>query len=221
MGEKLSGYPIVFWSRSLNLGGFREQVAPSFPDRAIRERSDVRALGGHDPMRPFGRLSAGTLKLTKDVRGLRAEIDMPPTTAARDALESIHRGDTPGWSFAFTALEDSWVMDGDLPLRTLVDGEISEVSCACTWPAYPATEAASRDGRIAQAEAGTGASERAQAREFAARFRSLARRHPGLEVRVDYRGADTQYRVILSSDRVPYRPSMAMRRRQLQMISMA
>jgi len=45
-------------------------------------------------------------------------------------------------------------------------------------------------------------------------FRELARRRPGLEIRVDYRGEEPEYEVVLSHER--YRPSVAMRRRIMQ-----
>jgi hypothetical protein len=216
----LRGHALVFNVRSLELGGFVEQIAPSFVERTLRERLDVRALVAHDPLRPMGRLSANTLRLRADSRGLLAEIDPPDTTSARDALESINRGDAPGWSFAFRTLEDRWTMDGNTPLRTLLDGKIREVSCACTWPAYPATEAAGRYARVGYAEAGTGITDREWAQAFAERFRALVRECPGLEARVDYRGATPKYRRIFPGERRPYRPSLAMRRRQLLVASL-
>ncbi|HEY1189785.1 MAG TPA: HK97 family phage prohead protease, partial [Gemmata sp.] len=44
---------------------------------------------------------AGTLRLFVDAVGLRYEIDPPDTTAARDLIQSLRRGDISGSSFAF------------------------------------------------------------------------------------------------------------------------
>ncbi len=216
MPEKLVGYPIVFWSRSLDLGGFVEQIAPSAVERTFTEKIDVRALVAHDPLRPLGRLSAGTLRLSTDRRGLRAEIDPPETSYADDALESIRRGDATGFSFSFRTLADSWVMDGETPLRTLTDMIVREVSAAVVWPAYVATEAASRYANVAHVEeCGTGVSDRESAQEFAGRFRRLAADCPGLEVRGDYTGERARFVPIVPGAR--YRPSVSLLRAKMQL----
>jgi phage head maturation protease len=42
-------------------------------------------------------------------------------------------------SFAFRALEDDWNYDGDIPVRTVVDMRVSEVSIV-SRPAYTQTD---------------------------------------------------------------------------------
>lgn len=77
-----------------------ERIMPTAFNRAIQE-DDVRGLFNHDSAVVLGRSGAGTLRLSVDSIGLRYEIDPPDTTAARDLIQSLRRGDISGSSFAF------------------------------------------------------------------------------------------------------------------------
>ena len=139
--RKLRGHAVVFDSMSEDLGGFREIIAPDAVDRTLKEGLDVRALVDHDSSKVIGRTRAGTLSLYKERRGLRVEIDPPNTTAGRDILESVARGDITGMSFGFRVMPegDTWRDDGEGNLlREVRDMTISEVSIV-TFPAYQAT----------------------------------------------------------------------------------
>lgn len=135
----LRGYAIVFNALSEPIMFFREKVAPEFVDRTFEEAIDVRALVDHDSAKVLARLSARTLTLKKDAKGLLVEIDPPDTSYARDLIESVRRRDVTGMSFSFRTLKDMWDETKDPPERTLLDGRIREVS-PVTFPAYPATE---------------------------------------------------------------------------------
>ena len=139
MRQKLVGHAIVFNTLSEQLMFFREQIAPEAVDRTLNERIDMRALIDHETSKLMGRLTAGTLRVKKDQRGLLVEIDPPDTTYSRDALESVRRGDLTGMSFAFRTLKDQWDETTDPPTRTVLDMRVSEVSLV-TFPAYPATD---------------------------------------------------------------------------------
>lgn len=141
--RKIVGYAAKFNSRSVELWGFVEEIAPGAFDRALREAHDVRALVDHDPSRILGRSKAGTLRLSVDEAGLVSEIDPPDTQASRDIQVSLERGDVTGMSFGFRVISDEWRTDGKMPLRTIRDLELFDVSVV-TYPAYPATEVSMR-----------------------------------------------------------------------------
>jgi len=103
---QLSGYAAKYNSKSTDLGGFREQIAPGAFDKALRENADVRALKNHDANYVLGRTKSGTLRLSTDSVGLRFTVDLPPTQYAMDLHTAVKRGDMDQCSFAFKALED-------------------------------------------------------------------------------------------------------------------
>jgi HK97 family phage prohead protease len=144
---KVVGYAAVFGPFSEDLGGFRERVDPGAFDRSLKEGRDIRALIDHDTAKVLGRSSVDTLRLAKDDRGLRVEINLPDTSYARDLRALMERGDVSQMSFAFLLGPDGdkWEGRGDdgLRIRTLLDVELIEVSIV-TLPAYPDTTAAVR-----------------------------------------------------------------------------
>src|SRR5947209_1729808 len=98
---KITKFPVVFDSDSVDLGGFIETIAPSAVDRTLRNSSEVVALVNHNSDMPLGRRSAHTLALAKRDRGLQAIIDVDEgVTFAADFLRILDRGDAPGGSFA-------------------------------------------------------------------------------------------------------------------------
>lgn len=144
--RRLRGYAIVFNTLSQVLGSgpvsFREIIAPEAMDRTLKEAIDLRALVDHDPGKVLGRLSANTLEAQKDGRGLRVTIEPDPEISyAKDIMRAVKRGDVSGMSFGFRALEDDWNYDEDIPVRTVMDMRVSEVSIV-TFPAYTATDVA-------------------------------------------------------------------------------
>jgi HK97 family phage prohead protease len=149
---KIVGYAAVFNSLSEELYGFREMVMPGAFDRALKERHDVRALVNHDENQILGRTKAGTLTLSVDAKGLKAEIEPPDTQAARDAVTSVKRGDLDGMSFAFRTLTDAWRTQDGEQIRELLDLELVDVSVVA-FPAYPATTVSARALEQARAAA--------------------------------------------------------------------
>lgn len=137
--EKLTitGYASVFGSQSLDMG-FREVVHRGAFKRSLSDGADVRALVDHDPSRLLGRTKSGTLSLKTDKTGLRATINPPDTTAGRDTVESLRRGDLDGMSFAFRTVSDKWETKDGQDVRTLLDVDLLDVSIV-TYPAYPDT----------------------------------------------------------------------------------
>jgi HK97 family phage prohead protease len=142
-GRTVVGYAAIFNSET-NIGGqFRERVSPGAFSNGVS--GDVRALFGHDAKQVLGRTKSGTLRLSEDERGLRVEIDLPDTQTGRDLRESMARGDIDGMSFGFNVPRggDSWDDNGAIPLRTLRNVNLLEVSVVA-FPQYEDTEAGLR-----------------------------------------------------------------------------
>jgi uncharacterized protein len=76
------------------------------------------------------------LKLAKVASGLHVTISTP--ISARGYVESVRRRDVTAMSFAFRALDDTWRLVDGIPIREVLDGQISEVS-AVAFPAYRST----------------------------------------------------------------------------------
>jgi HK97 family phage prohead protease len=128
------GYGAVFNSESNNLGGFTEFISRDAFNG--RENDDVRFLLNHDANYIMGRTTSGTLRLSVDDKGLRYEVDIPDTTAGRDLLVSLKRGDITQSSFAFIVEEDSWDQGEKGAIRTIKKvSRLYDVS-AVTYPAY-------------------------------------------------------------------------------------
>jgi HK97 family phage prohead protease len=137
----IEGYAAVYNKLSEDLGGFREKIKPGAFRKSLK-RSDTVMLFNHDPNYPLGRVSAGTLELKEDSRGLLVRAK-PPRSAGR-IIESIQRGDVTKMSFGFTTERDSWVHKKDESIRTLEEvGELPDVG-PVVFPAYPDTQVAIR-----------------------------------------------------------------------------
>jgi HK97 family phage prohead protease len=141
-GKRIRGYAIVFNSLSENLGGFKEIIAPEAVNRTVNDGLDVRALVDHDSAKVIGRTRAGTLRLRKDSRGLQIEVEPDDEISyAKDIMRAVARGDVSGMSFGFRVAKggDHWDYEGQMPVRTVTDMIVSEVSIV-TFPAYQATD---------------------------------------------------------------------------------
>ncbi len=122
---------------------FREMFRPGSLTKTIAEqdiRSHLEHHGGY-----LGRTSNGSLRLIDSATELRYELDLPDTTAGRDAAALLERRDLGGASLGFRALpgDATWSVDADdgLPLRTVSAARVSVVDLVTT-PAYPSTSAA-------------------------------------------------------------------------------
>lgn len=170
--QRLIGYAAVFNSLSLDLGGFRERIAPGAFRNALG--GDVRALVNHDPNLVLGRTTSGTVRLAEDERGLYVEVDLPPTQMARDLWVLVQRGDVSQMSFRFWVPSpegETWERVNGETIRTLLDVRIDDVTVA-TYPAYPSSVVAVQQ-RAAQFAAGLDTQAR-RTRDAEARKRALA-----------------------------------------------
>ena len=148
----VSWYPALFDSLSEDLGGFRERIGRRAFSKTLAER-EVKSFVNHDPNQILGRTERGTLKVSVDVRGLRAETALPDTSYARDLIVNIDSGNISGGSFMFRATDDRWEMedlDGvETLVRTVREAQLYEVSLV-TMPAYPATEGSAQLRSVAE-----------------------------------------------------------------------
>lgn len=135
-GEGMSGHSIVVNELSLDLGGFRERIMPGALTRTFKETQDVRALWNHNADLTLGRLSANTLSIRQDAKGLFMQLTPPKWASSH--METVGRRDVTGQSFGFMALDDEWFGDGPIPIRHVLDMRVSEVSVVA-FPAYPQT----------------------------------------------------------------------------------
>lgn len=106
--KTVEGYAIVFNSESRDLGGFRERILPEAIEGVI-ERSDILALLNHDQSRGLLARSTngvGTLKLTRDEKGVKYTFTPPDTSLGNEVVEGIRRGDIRTSSFAFAVDKD-------------------------------------------------------------------------------------------------------------------
>lgn len=146
--DVVRGYAAMFNKRSENLGSndrpLFEEIAPGAFDDVLGD--DVRALFNHDPNLILARSKAGkgTLRLFVDENGLGYEFAPPDTTAGRDLRVSMQRGDVDQSSFGFRVLEDKWVEENNVVVRTIKKvARLFDVS-PVTYPAYPDTAVALR-----------------------------------------------------------------------------
>jgi HK97 family phage prohead protease len=141
----IEGYAAIFNQRSLDLGGFVEEILPGAFTRTLQARDQV-ALWSHDTSKPLGRKSRGTLTISEDETGLSVRITPPDTSWGRDALVSVERGDAQGMSFGFIVPQggDAWRQEGGKVIRSLIDVDLIEFS-PVVFPAYPQTSATTRE----------------------------------------------------------------------------
>ena len=131
-------------SLSVDMWGFREQVAPGAFADTLAAGDDVRALFNHDPNIILGRTKSGTLRLAEDDTGLYVEIDPPDTEQARALVAGIERGDVDQMSFGFAVIMDKWSIDANEQyVRTLEQVKLYDVS-PVVYPAYPDTSVSVR-----------------------------------------------------------------------------
>lgn len=161
-GQMLVGYGAVFHRDGEGGTEYRlaeqavERIAPTAFDAVLSSGADVRGLYNHDPGQVLGRTAAGTMRLKTDARGLRYEIDLPDTQAARDLSALIQRGDISGSSFSFSVSDagQTWRRDEKrgVAVRTITNVSALVDVGPVTFPAYAGTTAATRcDGDSGEA----------------------------------------------------------------------
>lgn len=185
----LIGYGAVFNSSSRDLGGWFEEIdplafGPAGPGGEVDMTRHTRVLcrSEHDSRLLLGTTDAGTLRLFIDEIGLRYEVDLPDTSAGRDAAVLAERGDYRFSSFAFSTLDAEWREDGDDRLiRRVLSARLVDVAPVAD-PAYWGASVGKRDFDIDEIRASLHASDTSEPAppgdfERAATDRARAKEH--------------------------------------------
>jgi HK97 family phage prohead protease len=135
---KVSGYAAVF-NQETDIGGsYREVIAPGAFTDAIG-RDDVVFVINHEGL-PLARTRSGTLTLREDEKGLYMETELDPTDPdVMSIVPKMKRGDLDKMSFAFSPSVQEWNDSGDIPIRTIREAALFDVSIV-TNPAYEGTD---------------------------------------------------------------------------------
>lgn len=138
-GQRVEGYAAVFDDEADIGGFFRERIAPGAFAAALQRGDDVVFLINHEGL-PLARTRSGTLHLSEDARGLRVESVLDPEDPdVRRVLPKMRRGDLDRMSFAFAPTRQEWDESGEIPLRTIHEVRLYDVSVV-TEPAYAGTD---------------------------------------------------------------------------------
>lgn len=147
-GITVEGYAAVF-DEETDIGGmFREKIERGAFKDAIG-RDDVVFLINHDGL-PLARTRSGTLTLEEDDHGLKIRTVLDPSDPDVARIHGkMKRGDLDKMSFAFWADRQEWDESGDIPVRTVKEARLHDVSIVTT-PAYDGTEIGLRSLEAAQ-----------------------------------------------------------------------
>lgn len=148
------GYPVVFNSLSLDLGGFKEQIDPRAFDEVLASSPDVHFVWDHDTRYVGARTRNGTLALNVDHRGVFMDAQVGNYSWAKDLRLSLERGDIDQGSFKFTVGDDDWDADGEGNITRTVRNVSGLYDVTVTAQgAYPQTSMAVARSLIASARA--------------------------------------------------------------------
>lgn len=136
MAETISGFAIS-WNRPAIIAGlFEERFARGAFDKHLAQNPDVAALWSHDPSRPLGRVSNGSLKLRATEAGLYYSLEPnPDAPLGQEALATVGNGTVNEVSVSFTPVVEEWTDDGDIPKRLITEAKLYEISLVL-WGAY-------------------------------------------------------------------------------------
>jgi HK97 family phage prohead protease len=143
--QTIAGYAVRFNSLSLDLGGFKEKIAPGAFTQSLKDNPDVQILYAHDDSKILGRVSSGTATVTQDDKGVRFTCELPDTSTARDLVSLMKRQDVSQMSFGFSVAPngDDWQQVGSEVIRTVNQAILYELSVVGS-PAYEATSVSLR-----------------------------------------------------------------------------
>jgi uncharacterized protein len=131
---------IPYNSRSEEMWGFVEVIAPGAFKRTINNGTDIYAFWAHDTSQVLGSRKSGSLSLEDRGDGLYFSVELRDTAVQADYFEAIARGDVTGVSFGFFAEKEEWDNTVEPAIRTLKELHLLEVSPGVAFPAYPGAQ---------------------------------------------------------------------------------
>lgn len=158
--QRFHGYSAVFDTRTA-IGnplkwGFYEEIAQGTFSKTLTE-GDARMLIDHDTYYIVSRVSAGTLLLSQDQRGLLADSALNTGLSyVADLRTNVAVRNITGMSFGFQVTKDDWHTekvstsdgnDAEVEVRVIREVKLFEVS-AVTFPAYEETTAGLRHSLV-------------------------------------------------------------------------
>jgi hypothetical protein len=160
VAARFGGHAAVFNSRTAignpQTWGFYEEIAPGAFSKTISE-GDARMLIDHDSAHVVSRVSAGTLRLSQDQRGLSVDSELDTNLSyVNDLVANLRNGNITGMSFGFQVVKDEWTTEEsrnasgeavEVELRRVLEAKLLEVS-PVTFPAYESTDAGLRDSLV-------------------------------------------------------------------------
>ena len=119
------------------IGQFIERICKGAFSKALKRNDDVHVLLNHDWNRDLGSTKQGNLELKEDNIGLHARAVITDS----DVVQKARQGDLVGWSFGFQDREVEQGMEKGIPLRSVKDLDLFEVSILdrTKTPAYDGT----------------------------------------------------------------------------------
>lgn len=142
-GVRVSGYAAVYGEKTRVRKEFEERIEPGAFDEALAEDDDVLFLVNHRGL-PLARTSSGTLILRADDKGLQMEATLDSEDPdVRSIVPKVRRGDLSKMSFAFVPKRQEWDFSQEVPLRSIKEVRLRDVSLV-TRPAYEGTSIALR-----------------------------------------------------------------------------
>lgn len=145
----LVGAAVPYGRESSDMGGWRE-VFESGAFAGSME-GDIRVIWQHDSSRVLGRTKAGTARVWEEGGEVRYGANPPDAQWARDAMESIRRGDVDRSSFGFRVPKGGarWERRDGYDLRIVSKAELVELGPQ-TFAAYEDTSVAVREHQAFQ-----------------------------------------------------------------------
>lgn len=140
----IEGYFAVTETETELWEGVFEEIATGAFDNSLKN-NDIRCLFNHQTDVVLGRMSAGTLELRIDEKGLYGKTTINPNDSeAMNVYQRVKRGDISNCSFGFYPKDEQIVNRDDGTVKFIVkEADTMEVSVV-TFPAYPQTEVEAR-----------------------------------------------------------------------------